>query len=195
MKKKRLTVFASGSGSNFKALHQAVLENEIPASITALISDNPKAKAIEYAKYCGISTYILSPKDFSEEAAWCKSLEAVLADGIPDLIVLAGFLKKIPEPILSQYPKKIINIHPSLLPKYGGKGWYGKHVHRAVIQNRDSESGCTVHWVNNIYDGGPVIAQKRVPVYPDDTPESLAERVLREEHRLYPKVVKELLLK
>jgi len=193
LRTKRITVFASGSGSNFKTLHQSVLNGEIPASITALISDNPKAGAVTYARSQNIRTHLLLPSDFDESAAYTQKLESILSLENPDLVVLAGYLKKIPDHIVAKFSGKIINIHPSLLPKYGGAGWYGMRVHRAVIENGEQESGCTIHYVNEIYDEGPIIAQSHVTVNPDDTPESLAKKVQQEEHKLYPRVVRQLL--
>lgn len=194
MRTKRITVFASGSGTNFKVLHQATLRHEIPASITALVSDKPEAGAVSYARSNGIRVHLLSPSKVADYTVYTDSLEQILAGENPDLIVLAGYLKKIPDRIVERYPQKIVNIHPSLLPKYGGKGWHGLHVHRAVIENGDKESGCTVHYVSTIYDEGPVIAQKKVPVAPDDTPETLSKKVQKQEHILYPKVVRNLLI-
>ncbi len=111
----------------------------------------------------------------------------------PDLIVLAGYMKKIPDIIIKKYANRIINIHPSLLPKYGGKGYFGMNVHKAVIENGEKESGCTVHVVTNEYDSGPVLEQTRVPVFPDDTPEALQKRILVQEHLLLPKVIRQIL--
>ncbi len=193
MKTKNIVVFASGTGSNFKALHQAALKKEVPARITALISDNPNAGALDYARDHGIRDVVLPPSSFGEADGYLQKLQEILDRESPSLIVLAGYLKKIPDEIVEKYKRKIINIHPALLPKYGGKGWYGIKVHRAVIENGDEESGCTVHYVTNNYDEGPVIAQARVPVRKDDTAEQLAERVLKQEHLLYPKVVRFLL--
>lgn len=195
MKTKRLTVFASGMGSNFKALHNAVLKREIPAQITALICDKPGAGVLQYAKDNNIPYILLSPEDFPEKAAYTLKLRGILETDQPDLIILAGYLRKIPDEIVADYPRRILNIHPSLLPKYGGKGWYGMRVHRAVIKNGDVESGCTIHFVTNVYDEGPIIAQSRVPVSPDDSPETLAEKVKRLEHILYPKVIRHILSK
>ncbi|MFO8030094.1 MAG: phosphoribosylglycinamide formyltransferase [Cyclonatronaceae bacterium] len=193
MKKKRIVVFASGGGSNFRAIHQACLNREIPADIVALISDSRKALALEYAREHKIRDVVLPPRDFDDEAQYTRALMDILEETAPDLIILAGYLKKIPHKVLEQYPRKIINIHPALLPEYGGKGWYGMRVHRAVIENRESESGCTVHYVTRDYDKGPVIAQVKVPVHSDDTPETLAKRILKQEHKLYPKVIRFLL--
>jgi len=193
LNKKRIVVFASGSGSNFRALHQSVLKKDIPARITALICDNPDAGVLDYAREHDIRSVLISPKNFNNLADYTKKLADILEREAPHLIVLAGYLKKIPDHIIECYPRKIINIHPALLPKYGGKGWYGMRVHRAVIENREKESGCTVHYVTGNYDEGPVIAQIKVPVSTDDTAETLAEKVLKQEHLLYPKVVRFLL--
>ena len=193
MRKKQITVFASGSGSNFKALHQSALKNEIPARITALVTDNADAGALAYARSHRIRNYLLSPSDFPDSESLTLRLEEILKIEAPDLITLAGYLKKIPQRIAGRYYGKIINIHPSLLPKYGGKGCYGMRVHRAVIDNGEKESGCTIHYVTKEYDKGPIIAQSRVPVNSDDTPESLAKKVQQQEHLLYPDVVRRLL--
>ncbi len=193
MKTKKIVVFASGSGSNFKALHQAAMKKEIPARITALICDNPDAGALTYARDHDIRTEVISPRGFVDPETYKKKLDEILDEESPDLIVLAGYLKKIPDEIVERYPRKIINIHPSLLPKYGGKGWYGMRVHRAVINNREKETGCTVHYVTQDYDEGPVIARVKVPVSEKDTAETVAAKVLRQEHVLYPKVVRFLL--
>ena len=193
MKPKNIVVLASGTGSNFKALHKATVKKEVPARITALISDNPEAGALEYARENDIRGIVLSPRDYDNPTEYEAELRAILEKESPKLIVLAGYLKKIPDEIVDLYKRKIINIHPALLPKYGGKGWYGMRVHRAVIENRDRESGCTIHYVTREYDEGPIIAQSKVPVREDDTAESLAARVLKQEHLLYPKIVRFLL--
>lgn len=175
------------------AIHEASRNREIPARILALISDNPGAEALTYARAHGIRDVVLPPSSFDGTCDYLRKLHEVLEEAAPDLIVLAGYLKKIPEEIVARYSRRIINIHPALLPKYGGKGWYGMRVHRAVIENGEKESGCTVHYVTNAYDEGPVIAQVKVPVYENDTVETLARRVQRQEHILYPKVVRFLL--
>lgn len=181
---------ASGSGSNFQAIIDSVDRGTINAIITGLIAGKPHIKAIERANRHNIPVTILDQKDSSE---FEKKLLSALDSLKPDLIVLAGFLRKIPDSVVNAYPDKIINIHPSLLPKYGGKGFYGEHVHRAVIEAGDNESGCSVHFVNERYDEGDIIDQVRVPVKSDDTPDSLAKRVLVEEHNLLPSVIAKLL--
>lgn len=193
MKTKKIIIFASGTGSNFQALHQSPLLNDIPACITALVTDNPGSGALAYARSHHIEPVILSPVDYDHLDDYILELDNKLTALEPDIIALAGYLKKIPDPVVHKYRGKIINIHPSLLPEYGGKNWYGLRVHQAVIENKDKESGCTVHYVSEIYDDGPIIAQAKVPVSDDDTAESLAKKVLKQEHKLYPKVVKQLL--
>ena len=186
----KLVFFASGSGSNFQAVVDAIENNEIDAVITGLISDNEHAGALRRAENHNIEVRVI--KNFGTGEA-TEELLSVLRNWSPDLIILAGFLKKIPDEITRLYHNKIINIHPSLLPKYGGKGFYGKHVHQAVLEAGDKTSGCTVHYVNEKYDEGRIIEQKTVDVLTDDTPETLAARVLAEEHKLLPNVIRQLL--
>lgn len=195
LKTKRLTVFASGSGTNFQALHRASLKKDFPGVVTALICNRQKAGAVDYARDHDIPVYLLAPEDYSVEADYTRRLEEILQNEKPDLILLAGYLKKIPASIVGSYRNRIINIHPSLLPKYGGQGWYGMRVHRAVIEQGDTVSGSTIHYVTEEYDRGPVIARSRVTVRPDDTPESLAEKIKVKEHILFPETVKKLLQK
>lgn len=187
---KRLVVFASGSGTNMQAIIDKIEAGEIQAEIVGLIVNKPKIKSIERAKNNSIPVSVITEKD---EESYSKKLTQKLDEWNPDLIVLAGFLKKIPNSIIKKYKNKIINIHPALLPKYGGKGFYGLNVHKAVLESGDKESGCTVHFVNEEYDKGPIISQARVPVHSNDTPEILAERVLRAEHKLLPSVIKKLI--
>ncbi len=187
---KKLVFFASGSGSNFQSVIDAINRDEISASIVGLITDNPKSGSIERAKNAQISTALIP---YSPESFFSKKIEETLDKWNPDLIVLAGYLKKVPDSVVQTYQNRIINIHPSLLPKYGGKGFYGHKVHKAVLDAGDSVSGCTVHYVNSEYDQGSVIKQVKVPVHQNDTPESLAERVLAEEHKLLPNVIKQLI--
>lgn len=187
---KKLVIMASGSGSNFQAIINSIENNEIDAEIAGLIVNKEKAGAIKRAELHSIPYRIIHTSDYQ---AFSKMLGNQLKEWNPDLIVLAGFLKKIPDHIVREYAGQIINIHPSLLPKYGGKGFYGEHVHQAVLKAGDSHSGCTVHFVNEHYDEGDIIAQKKVEVLPNDTPETLAKRVLKEEHLLLPAVIRQLL--
>lgn len=187
---KKLVVFASGSGSNFQAIIDAVENGTISAEIAGLISNKKDAGAVGRAQKHQIPVRIIPAED---PGVFVKELPRQLDIWSPDLIVLAGFLKKIPDKILKKYPRRIINIHPSLLPKYGGKGFYGQRVHQAVLDAGDDISGCTVHYVNEEYDRGDIIRQERVDVLPGDTPETLAARVLSREHQILPVVIKDLI--
>lgn len=187
---KNLVVFASGSGSNFQAIIDSIKEGTLDAGIAGLITDRPGIGAIQRAKSESIPVYTIK---YNTQSSYTEQLIHKLDEWKPDLIILAGYLKKIPIAITEKYPNQIINIHPSLLPKYGGKGFYGLNVHKAVVDANEKESGCTVHFVNEFYDQGDIIEQKKVPVSPDDTPESLARKVLKEEHKLLPKVIAEIL--
>lgn len=192
---KNIVVFASGSGTNFQSIIDAVESGQISARITGLITNKPGIGAISRAQNNGIPVYVISPKDFPGEVDFASGLLQQLKSWETDLIVLAGYLKKIPDSVIQAFPNRILNIHPALLPKYGGKGFYGMKVHSAVLEAGETESGCSIHIVTEEFDEGPVLAQTKVPVKKDDTPESLAQRILKEEHRLYPKVIQEQLNK
>ncbi len=190
---KNIVVFASGSGSNFQSIIDAISSGFLEATITGLITDRGDIQSLERARFHNIPYFILPPKSFNDQESYDIELAKTLKSCNADILVLAGYLKKIPDSIIDTYRDHILNIHPSLLPKYGGKGFYGMKVHQAVIENGDSESGCTVHLVNEIYDDGPVLGQVKVPVLPTDSPSELAKRVLAEEHKLYPQVISEFL--
>jgi formyltetrahydrofolate-dependent phosphoribosylglycinamide formyltransferase len=189
-----LVVFASGSGTNFLNIIEACKRNEISADITGLITDKAEIGAIEHARKFAIPHKVILPANFSSEPDFAEALITQLNTWHADLLILAGYLKKIPEQVINAYPDHILNIHPALLPKFGGKGFYGKKVHRAVIEAGESESGCSVHIVTKEFDEGPVLGQIKVPVKEDDTPETLAKRVLKQEHQLYPKVIQDYLI-
>lgn len=184
-----IVVFASGSGTNFQALIDAVESGKIDARIRGLIVNRDGIGSVERARNHRIEFRLLSPPEFNDYSDYERALLETLNDWDTDLIVLAGYLLKIPDRVIAAYRDRILNIHPSLLPQYGGKGFYGMNVHRAVIDNNDSESGCTVHIVTEEYDAGPVLAQTKVPVYDSDDPETLAARVLEQEHKLLPETV------
>lgn len=190
---KNIVVFASGSGSNFQSLIEATLTGQIPGVITGLITDRENILAIDRAKKHNIPVEILNPSSFDNEEIYSTTLLKTLDRFDTDLIALAGYLKKIPSSIISNYQNRILNIHPSLLPKYGGKGFYGKRVHQAVIENNEAESGCTVHLVTEIYDDGPVLGQSKIMLAEDETADSLAKKVLALEHKLYPQVISDFL--
>ena len=190
---KTIVVFASGSGTNFQALIDAVESGEIDARIRGLLASKPGIGALDRARKHDIDTTVLAPADFESTEDYEGRMLEILGEWDPDLIVLAGYMLKVPPPVIDRYPRKIINIHPALLPKYGGKGFFGINVHKAVIEGGETESGCTVHYVTEEYDAGPIIAQTKVPVRESDDPETLAERVLEQEHELLPDVVARLL--
>jgi phosphoribosylglycinamide formyltransferase-1 len=185
---KNIVVFASGSGTNFQAIIDSVKSGKINANISGLIASKPDIGATGRAERAGVPVAVIPPGSESFK----RDLEDQLREWQPDLIVLAGYLAKIPKNILNKYSGKIINIHPSLLPKYGGSGFYGSRVHQAVIRSGDIETGCTVHIVTEEYDQGPVLAQKKVPV-PGDTAADLAIRVLKEEHKLLTEVISQII--
>lgn len=178
----RVAVCASGRGSNLAALI-AALPAGGPATVSLVLSNRSDAGALELAARLGIPTGVLAPS--SDPAQWL----APLATWSIDFVVLAGFLKQVPAPVVAKYAGRIINIHPALLPDHGGPGMYGLNVHRAVLARGDTESGATVHLVTERYDEGPILGQTRVPVLPGDTPDALAARVLATEHRLLPAAV------
>ncbi|MGC8773781.1 MAG: phosphoribosylglycinamide formyltransferase [Chlorobaculum sp.] len=192
-KKKRLAVFCSGTGSNFKALFHAIIERELPAEIVLCLSNRSQCGAVDFAKEYGIKTLHLSESQFGSHDDFARAMLSELRDRQIDMILLAGYLRKIPDAVIAAYPEKIVNIHPSLLPQFGGHGMYGMRVHEAVIASGETRSGATVHFVNEEYDKGRIIMQNHVPVLPGDTAETLAERVLRCEHRLYPAALEKLL--
>lgn len=186
---KNLVFFASGSGTNFQSVIDAIVRGDINARITGLITNKSGIKSIERAKKHTIPFKILHPDEFESAQKYENVLLEILAQWNPYLIILAGYLLKIPEGVIKHYEGKIINIHPSLLPKYGGKNFYGLNVHKAVIEGGEQESGCSVHVVTEEYDKGPILEQRKVPVYASDTAEKLAARVLEQEHQLLPEVV------
>jgi formyltetrahydrofolate-dependent phosphoribosylglycinamide formyltransferase len=179
----RVAVLVSGGGTNLQALLDAF--HDAPgARIARVISNRPDAGALERARRAQVPTIVLrEPRDAGE-------LLGVLQD--VDLVVLAGYLKLVPRAVVKQFRGRMINIHPALLPDFGGAGMYGHHVHEAVLASGAKESGATVHFVDEEFDRGAIIAQERVPVKAGDTPDSLAARVLEAEHRLLPRVVLEL---
>ncbi|MEX0662924.1 MAG: phosphoribosylglycinamide formyltransferase [Balneolaceae bacterium] len=186
----KLVVLASGSGSNFQAIIDAIHRGDIDAQIVGLITNKSEIGAIERAEKNSIPVKVVSPSDPTH---FNQNLLNTLLEWNPDLIVLAGFLKKIPDKVIEAFSGKIINIHPSLLPKYGGKGFYGKRVHQAVINAKETESGCTVHLVDEKYDTGAIIEQVVVPILPTDDAETLAKKVLKQEHKLLPKIINKIL--
>jgi formyltetrahydrofolate-dependent phosphoribosylglycinamide formyltransferase len=178
----RVAVLASGGGTNLQALLDACAGSE-PARVVLVASNNPEAGALARARAAGVATRLI------ENPADGSTLTAMLREARADLVVLAGYLKLVPQDTVSAFAGRMINIHPALLPAFGGAGMYGRRVHEAVLASGASRSGASVHLVSAEYDRGPVIAQRQVQVAPGDTPETLAAKVLAIEHELLPEVV------
>ena len=178
----RVAVCVSGGGSNLQALLDR-LQGEAPARVVLVLSNRPDAGGLERARKAGIPAEVFA--DHGDAAEWITRL----GRRDVDLVVLAGYLKLVPAGVTQKYAGRIVNVHPALLPAFGGEGMYGKRVHEAVLASGAPESGPTVHLVDEEFDRGPILAQRTVPVLPDDTAERLAARVLEMEHRLLPDVV------
>ena len=189
----RIAVFASGGGTDFQSIIDAN-EKENFCEIAYLIASKPQIGAIERAKKHGIKTAVFSKNDYPDIEDLYQTLSKLLKAENVEYIVLAGWLKIIPESFIKAYEDRIINIHPSLIPAFCGAGYYGLKVHKSVIEYGAKVSGCTVHFVNEVPDGGAIIAQSAVEVLDNDTPESLQQRVLEKEHKLLPWCVKKLCL-
>jgi phosphoribosylglycinamide formyltransferase-1 len=185
----RIVVLASGRGTNLQALIDAAERGDIKGRIVAVISDRKKAFALERAKKHGIDAVYIPPKGKTREE-YDRILLKTLERYRPTLIVLAGYMRILTPIVVRAYRNRIMNIHPALLPSFGGKGYYGERVHRAVLEYGCKVSGCTVHFVDEEVDHGPIIVQRCVPVLEGDTPETLAERVLAEEHRALVEAVR-----
>lgn len=184
-----LAAFASGRGSNFIAVLEYLERKSLPARYTVLISDRPHPPAADIALDRGVAFVHLNPKGFDSPEEYAARLVRELESYEVEWITLAGYLKLIPSEVVQRYRGRILNIHPALLPMFGGSGMYGERVHQAVIESGVKISGATVHIVDEEFDRGPIILQESVPVYFEDTPETVAHRVLEVEHRLYPRAV------
>ena len=187
----RLAVFASGGGTNMQAILDAIDSGQLSATVVGCVSDRASAGALDRARNGDIPTAVHPPTAYDTPDAFGTVLCRVLDDWDATFVVLAGYLKKIPAPVLQAYPNRITNIHPALLPAFGGPGMYGDRVHKAVLDAGVHWTGVTVHLVNDAYDDGPIVAQQPVPVLPDDTVETLQQRVLKIEHQLYPAVLRQ----
>jgi len=188
MKKYKIAIFASGNGSNAEAIMN-YFKGNAQISVGLLLTNNANAYAIERAKKFGVLCKIFTKQDIQENTV----IEWLTSAGISH-IVLAGYLWLIPENLIKAFPNKIVNIHPALLPKFGGKGMYGMKVHEAVHASNELETGITIHLVNTKYDDGEVLAQKAVPVSDTDTPDDIARKVHELEHRYYPEVIENWIL-
>lgn len=186
--KKRIVIFASGSGTNTENIIKYFQRTQF-AEVVLVLSNKKDAKVLERAEKLAVKAVSFTKDALFAESGVLKSLKEIK----PDIIVLAGFLLKFPEIILKEFPNMVINIHPALLPKYGGKGMYGNFVHQAVLKNREVETGITIHYVNENYDEGAIISQKKIKLSENDSVEMIAEKVHQLEHEWFPKVIEEIL--
>ncbi|MGL5111514.1 MAG: phosphoribosylglycinamide formyltransferase [Flavobacterium sp.] len=185
---KKVVIFASGSGTNAENIIK-YFQNSGSAAVESVFTNNALAKVIDRAQMLNVPTFVFSKEELNEGFVLQKlnSLQ-------PDLIVLAGFLLKIPQNLINAFPNKLLNIHPALLPKFGGKGMYGMHVHQAVVENKEAETGITIHFVNENYDEGAIIFQQRVVVSPKDTADDVAVKIHDLEQKHFPIEIEKLLL-
>jgi phosphoribosylglycinamide formyltransferase-1 len=189
----RLAVLISGTGTNLQALIDARKKKKLKAEIALVVSSSPTAMGLSRAQQAGIATFVFEEKKFAAKEDAFKTLIEKLKEFKIEYIALAGYVKLIATDIIEAFPGRIINVHPALLPKYGGKGMYGLRVHEAVLAAHEKESGLTIHLVDEKYDHGRILKQIKVPVYDDDTPELLQQRILKEEHRHYPIVINQFI--
>lgn len=188
-----LAFLASHNGSNMRAIVAACRDGRLRASPVVLISNNGDSAAVAWAKQNRIPAVHISAKTAGSDAAADAAIAATLAQYGADLVILAGYMRKLGPETLGAFEKRILNVHPALLPKFGGQGMYGRHVHDAVLASGDKETGVTIHLVDGDYDQGPVVAQARVPVEAGDTRETLAARVQAKEQELYPETLKRII--
>jgi len=183
---KQIAIFASGSGSNAENIIRYFQKNK-KAEVVLVLSNNPNALVLERATKLGVKNLVFNKKQLNDSKWAVENLKNL------DLIVLAGFLWKFPEHLLETYKNKVVNVHPALLPKYGGKGMYGMHVHKAVVENNEAESGITIHYVNEHYDEGAVIFQAKCSINKKDTPNDVAAKIHELEMKHFPEVVQQIL--
>ena len=191
MNKKRIAIFASGNGSNAENIIRYIRNGNYDAEVALIVCNRKDAKVFERAERLGVPAIYVPKRDFLNE----EFMEGLMRDNGIDFIVLAGFLLMIPEFLIKMYPDKIVNIHPSLLPKFGGKGMYGSHVHEAVVAAGEKESGITIHIVNENCDEGRILFQAIIPVEPGDSPDDVAEKVHELEYLHFPRVIVETVAK
>lgn len=184
----KLAIFASGAGSNAERIIKHFRKHKA-ADVALVVTDQPEAGVLEIAKSYEVPSIILDKKKFFEGDAYLPELQ----NSEIGFIVLAGFMRLIPQSLIEAYPKRIVNIHPALLPKFGGKGMYGQNVHEAVIAAREPESGISIHYVDTTYDTGEIIYQTKLNVEDDDTAETLAEKIKQLEHREYPQLIEAII--
>ena len=186
----RLALFASGSGTNAGAVFDAVERRQLAAEVALVVSDRPRAGALDRATARGVPTAVVAPGDYPDEGGFARALLDVLAAHEVDTVALAGYLRRVPDPVVWAFEGRMLNVHPSLLPAFGGPGMYGRRVHEAVLAYGCRVSGATVHLVDAGLDTGPVVLQEAVAVHADDTPETLAAAVLAVEHALLPRALR-----
>jgi phosphoribosylglycinamide formyltransferase 1 len=186
--KKRIVIFASGSGTNTQNVIQ-YFQSSSTAEVVLVLSNKENARVIERARNLGVRAENFNKTELQDSEGVLKTLQ----NAKPDLIVLAGFLLKFPDHILQAFPDQVINIHPALLPKYGGKGMYGYHVHQAVYDHQEKETGITIHFVNEQYDEGGIIFQEKVGLDPNDTVATIAKKVHELEYKWLPEIIEQLL--
>lgn len=191
----RLAVFISGRGTNLEAILNAINTGSLDAEVVLIASNNADAGGLRIAEDNDIPVIITDRNTFSDGTEFAEYILNALNNHQVELIVLAGYLRKMPPAVVRVFHNRIVNIHPALLPKFGGKGMFGLNVHSAVIDAGEIETGVTIHYVNEIYDGGDIIAQRKISVMHNDTPETLAARVLQVEHKFYPEVLQQLVEK
>ena len=184
----RLGVLLSGGGRTLANFLAYIRSGELPAEVAVVVASRPGVRGIEIARAASIPTHVIRRRDFPSDQAFSEAVTKALDDARADLVCLAGFLSYWALP--DRYSGRVLNIHPALLPSFGGKGMYGHRVHEAVLARGCKVSGCTVHFVNNTYDDGPIVLERAVRVYADDTPDDLAARVFREECIAYPEAVR-----
>jgi len=187
--KKNLAIFASGSGTNFINIYNNTKANKIKGSISLLVSNNKNCGAVKFAMKNNINIFIYNDNLFPKDSNNLILIKKLVFHGI-DLIVLAGYLKKISIKLIKVFNNKIINIHPSLLPKFGGKGFYGINVHKAVFESNEKETGATIHFIDSSYDTGPILLQEKFFIKKEYSIEDIATKVLELEHKIYPRAIK-----
>ncbi len=184
-------VSGMGRGTNVQALLDACARGDVDARMAVVVATRSDSPALERARRMQVATSVVSPRKYAgDEEAYGRALYGILARHDVGLLCLAGYMRRLPSPVVAAYAGRILNVHPALLPLFGGQGMYGEHVHQAVLDSGMKVSGCTVHFVDEQYDTGPIILQTAVPVAQDDTPQSLAARILPCEHQAYVEAVR-----
>jgi phosphoribosylglycinamide formyltransferase-1 len=186
----RLGALVSGGGSNLQAVLDAIAAGTIHGDVVLVISDRPHAYALERARAAGIATAVLTPDAYPSREAYSQAIADCLQQASVDLVLYAGFMRIVTREAIAPFRGRMMNIHPALIPSFCGPGFYGRRVHEAALHYGVKVSGCTVHFVEEDVDGGPIIVQRTVPVLEDDTPETLAARILEQEHQAYVEAVR-----